>query len=80
MQPPTQPPTQPYATQPYATQRAFQLPRLTPIMVCSLSVASSRGRRPQPPTAGSSANLLLVTAPGGGGRKRGHPRPERHIS
>ena len=50
----------------YAMQRAFQLPRLTPIMVCSLSVASSRGRRPQPPTAGSSANLELTTAPGEG--------------
>ena len=49
-----------------AMQRAFQLPRLTPIMVCSLSVASSRGRRPQPPTAGSSANLELTTAPGEG--------------
>eukprot|EP00964_Phaeocystis_antarctica_P063687 scaffold38245_cov60-Phaeocystis_antarctica.AAC.1 len=46
MQPPTQPPTQPYATQPYATQRAFQLPRLTPIMPQRRQL-----ERPPPPAA-----------------------------
>ena len=55
-----------------------------PIIFCKRSVASSRGRRPHPPTYGSSSNLFLITsspfAPLAISRAVSGQRPEWKIS